>query len=109
MLPQTLWRPSSFLKRAIEPGGHVSKKEITRRDILRLALCSPVLALAPGIAQAQKGREQKLGLQTFKNAPSRVVLLDDMESVRQVKLVRQWKGSLCHSRLVNSGSRPARV
>jgi alpha-galactosidase len=87
----------------------VLRKELTRREILRLALCSPLLSLVPGISQAQKNVEQGLNLQTLKNASSRVVPVGDADAIGQVKLVRQWSGALCHSRLVNRGRKAVRV
>ena len=88
----------------LEPGRKVTR-EITRREILRWALMSPMFAAAPILARSQ----QRLTLQSFKQAPAHVVPLDDGVRAAQVKLIRTWKGALCQSRLINRGSRPVRL
>src|SRR5689334_24299528 len=108
-MPRTLSRPSSPLKPAIDSGGLMSEKDVTRREILRLALGAPLLALAPGVCQAQGSKEQRLDLQALKNAPTRIVPAGAALSVEQVKLVRKWNGALCRARLINRGRKAVRV
>ena len=84
-------------------------KGITRREILSLALASPVLSAFPGIRRGQGSSEKSLSRRSFQNAPSGVVPVDGSEDMNQVRLVRQWAGPLCRSRLVNQGNEIARV
>ena len=83
-------------------------RKLTRREMLNLALASPLLAAAHGEGTAQR-EGRGLSLQSLKNAPYSVLPIGDMGSVKQIKLVRDWKGPLCRSRLINQGRRPVRV
>lgn len=83
-------------------------KKMTRREMLNLALASPLAAL-PNVTLTQRGMSSDLDLRSLMNARSAVVPLDDSAIVKQVKLVREWKGQLCRSRLINQGREPARV
>src|SRR6266571_5995511 len=89
--------------------GLVSASEITRREILRLALASPLLAAMPSISFAHRAKSQGLSRDSFLKAPSSIVPVSDTSAVKQIKLVRQWKGPLCQSRLVNAGKESVRV
>ncbi len=84
----------------------MTKGEITRREILRLALASPLLAALPAIdfAQGSKG----LTRQSFANAPSTVVPAGD-SSARNLKVFRQWRGPICTSHVTNTGKESVRV
>src|SRR6267142_2449556 len=85
-------------------------KKLTRREILSLALASPLAAAMPGLdhgrdlawGQTQRRNLKAFGRQSFIYAPSNVVTLGG-GSAKQVKLVRRWKGVVCQSRLVNTG------
>src|SRR5215813_14105789 len=68
---------------------------ISRRKLLHLALLSPLAATLP-----QSLRRSLL------TGPSAVVSDDD---VSKVKIVRRWKGSVCHAQIVNQGTQPARI
>ena len=81
-------------------------KHITRREILNLALASPLLAV-PNLSATQKVRS--LDVRSLMNAPSAIVPVGGSGSVSQVKLVRQWKGPLCRSRLTNHGRQSVRI
>src|SRR5690349_17079694 len=81
--------------------------KITRREIINLALASPLLAAVPGIGRAQETKS-KLDQRSFVNAPSAVVPIGDSD-IKQVALVKQWRGPLCQSRLVNRGKKTGRV
>jgi len=83
--------------------------EITRREMLSLALASPLLALVPSVSAGQGGKAQRLDRQAFVDAPSAVVPVNESPGIKQVKLVREWKGPLCRSRLVNGGKEAVRV
>ena len=78
---------------------------ITRREVLRAALASPIVAAASHFAQAQNNPNQ---VNQLTRAPGRVVGLDGAHA-KQVQLVRRWRGSFCSSRIVNHGSKPVRV
>ena len=85
-------------------------KNLTRREILSLALASPLLAAMPDVdlgrvlarGLAQRRNVKGFGRQSFIYAPSNVVPVGGV-SAKQLKLVRQWKGLVCKSRLVNTG------
>src|ERR1043165_2612777 len=87
----------------------MTKTKFSRREILSLALAAPLVRLAPDIIKAQGESGARLDLQTFKKAASRVVPQSNSESVKQIELIRQWKGVLCHSSLVNRGKKSVRV
>jgi len=82
---------------------------ITRREILALAVASPVLSALPGIVRAQGNQSKTLNRHSFIYAPSTVVPVDDSQSAGDLKLIRQWTGSICRSRLVNQGKEKVRV
>jgi len=67
---------------------------ISRRQILQLALVSPLLAAVRT---------------SLFDAPGQVVPLIDGADVSRIKLVRQWKGSICHSQITNQGREPVKV
>ncbi|HKU77088.1 MAG TPA: glycoside hydrolase family 36 protein [Pyrinomonadaceae bacterium] len=76
---------------------------ISRRQILELALLSPLGAALPRLIQAQSLRDSLL------KAKTAVIPLIAGADVSRVKLERSWKGIVCHSRLVNQGSEPIRI
>ena len=82
------------------------QRKITRRELLRLAAATPLLASFPGISTRGAGG---LDLRSFINAPSAVIPTDDSRNVKQVKLVRDWKNRFCNSRLINQGKDPVRI
>ncbi len=82
---------------------------MTRREMLNLALASPLLAAVPTVGLPLPEKSNGLDLRLIKNAPSEVVPVADTATVKQVKLVREWKGRLCRSRLINNGRQPVRV
>lgn len=83
--------------------------KITRREILELALATPLLEAVSRGEFAQQGRTKRLDLQLIIDAPARVISSDDPASVNEVKVIRHWNGSLCRSRVLNNGQRPVRV
>jgi alpha-galactosidase len=90
----------------------MKNRKITRREVLNLALTSPLIAAMPGIgmkqAGAHAGKSEGLDRRSFAVAPSAVVPAGD-DDVKQVQLVRQWRGPLCRTRLINRGKGPARI
>ncbi len=79
-----------------------SKTTITRREVLNLALASPLLAVVPGL------QTNRFDLQALQKAPSAVVPIGEAD-IKQIVLTRQWRGALCTARLVNRGKNAARV
>jgi alpha-galactosidase len=87
----------------------VSSKQLTRREILNLALASPLLA-AVSSSSLTLGREsQGLDLRLIMNAPSEIVPAGDPVGVKQLKLTREWRGPLCRAKLTNQGRHPVKV
>src|SRR5258707_6821743 len=78
----------------------------TRREVLKAALASPIVAAVSQLAPAQDTPAQPGQL---RNAAGRVVIAGDPDAAKQVQLVRRWRGSLCNSRLINRGHRPVRI
>ena len=77
--------------------------------MLNLALASPLLAAFPTVGPPLRGEANGLDLRLIKNAPGAVVPVADTSTVKQVKLVREWNGPLCRSRLINNGRQSVRV
>jgi alpha-galactosidase len=69
---------------------------ISRRDILKFALISPLAAAI----------QTRL---SFLNAPSSVIPLIEGTDVSRVKVDRRWKGSVCQAQLINQGDTPVRI
>jgi len=85
---------------------HMPPRTITRREILRLAAATPLLASFPSISLRGPGG---LDLKSFIDAPSAIIPTTDSQNVKQVKLVRDWKNQFCNSRLINQGKDPVRI
>src|SRR5688572_24044913 len=64
---------------------------ISRRKLLQMAVVSPFAATLL----------DRFGRHSFINAPTNIA--------PPLKLTRQWRGSICESRLTNEGARPARI
>ncbi|HJQ23077.1 MAG TPA: glycoside hydrolase family 36 protein [Blastocatellia bacterium] len=77
--------------------------KITRREMLGLALVAPFLSAVPRI------KASALDQATLASAPSRVVPAGAADDVTQIKLIREWRGPLCRSRLINRGPKAARL
>ncbi|HJZ79869.1 MAG TPA: glycoside hydrolase family 36 protein [Pyrinomonadaceae bacterium] len=86
----------------------MTKNKITRREVLNLALASPLLAAVPRTGHAQavitKGFDQK----SLAKALSTVVPVGE-DDIKQVEVIKQWRGPLCKTRLSNRGKTPAHV
>jgi len=76
---------------------------ISRRNILQLAVLSPLAAALPRLVQAKSLRDLLL------EAKSVVVPLIDGADISGVKLERRWNGSVCYSRVVNQGNEAIRI
>ena len=81
--------------------GRTAWTEMTRRDLLRLALGVPLMSLAPR-ALAAPG----LDLASLRRAPGRVVAADG-SIAKAMRLTRAWDGTRCRARVRNTG--PAAV
>ncbi|MCM3869477.1 MAG: hypothetical protein ND895_02100, partial [Pyrinomonadaceae bacterium] len=84
-------------------------KVLTRREILAMALASPVLSAAPGIAGGQDRKANELTRHSFIYGTGSVVPVGDPRSIEQVRLSQRWKGPICSSRLINEGAGSVRV
>ena len=82
---------------------------ITRREILELALASPLLTVAAVSGPLGDDRPKGLNQQSFLNASSRIVPAGEPSETRQLRLSREWRGPLCRSRLMNRGPKSVRV
>jgi alpha-galactosidase len=74
----------------------------TRREVLQAALASPIVAAVSRLAPAL---DKSGPLDQLAGAPGRVVVAGDAGDAKQVHLVRQWRGSLCISRVTNRSQR----
>ena len=81
---------------------------MTRREILELALASPLLTVAAGSPTTDE-RVKGLDRQSFLNASTSVVPIGEAGEARQLKVTREWRGPLCRSRLINRGRTSVRV
>src|SRR5438477_5510551 len=90
---------------------------ITRRELLGVALVSPLAAAWSSAARARDASVNGLDSQTVAgldrraviNAPGRVVGVGDDAGASKVKLVREWHGPVCRSRVVNRGRASVRL
>ena len=81
---------------------------MTRREILAMALASPLLSADPEVARSQR-KANGLSRQSFIYSSSAVVPAGDARGIEQVRLSQRWKGPICGSRLVNQGAGSVRV
>ncbi|MFL6210081.1 MAG: glycoside hydrolase family 36 protein [Pyrinomonadaceae bacterium] len=84
-------------------------KGITRRELLGLALASPLLAASAFGRAAQGTQVKRLDARVFTRAPGRVVPVSETADISQIKLTRQWRGPLCRAQVVNRGRAPVRI
>ena len=78
----------------------------TRREVLKAALASPIVAAASQLVQAESKSDQ---VNLLVKALGRVVAVDGPDAAKQVQLIRRWRGPLCNSQLINRGRRPVRI
>lgn len=79
---------------------------MTRREILRLALATP-LGAAVSARLAAKG-QQALTPESFAKAPWRVVTVDG-HATDKLTVVRHWNGPKCRSQVINNHPHAVRV
>ena len=77
--------------------------DITRREMLGLALASPLLA------RPQNRESKSLDRQSLVASEGRVVLTGGLPAGKEVQLLRSWNGPLCRSRIVNRSRQSVRV
>ena len=85
------------------------KRQITRREILRLGIAVPVTAAMPELVCGQGRQQGTLDRNTFAKATSAVVPVGDIVIAKHVKLIRRWTGSLLRSRLINRGPEAVKI
>jgi hypothetical protein len=83
--------------------------EITRREILSLALAAPLVSFLIKSAGAANANASSLTRQLFVDAKSETVPLDAASDVGGIKIIRKWTGSLCRAQMVNKGAAPVRI
>jgi alpha-galactosidase len=82
---------------------------ITRREILGLLVSAPLARAAYSLSHPTGSLDRSLDLRSLSRTQGRVVPYTQASDVSRVKLVRQWRNSLCRSRVTNDGTKPARV
>jgi len=63
----------------------MTNTKITRREVLNLALASPLLAAMPGGGRAQAGKTKGPDQRSFVNAPSAVTPVGAEADIKQVE------------------------
>lgn len=82
---------------------------ITRREVLKAALASPIVAATSHLASAQNIASDRLVQWAVALSPAKIVSLDGSPVPKYVQLVRHWRGSLCRSRITNHGPKSVRL
>ena len=82
---------------------------ITRRELISLALVSPVAAvLLPSVGSAQRGPVTRLTRNVLENAPSRTIAIDGANATA-LRIDKRWSGRVCSTKLTNTGPTAIRV
>ena len=81
--------------------------KLSRRDVLGLAVVSPVLAALGAAAQGSRAG-RRLDRQAFVDAPWTAVRSDGAKAA-SVELICEWDGPFCRSRIVNNGADAVRL
>ena len=88
---------------------HHKPELITRRDLLRLTLVSPLAAaVLPAFSGAQT-RVTKLNQRVFLESPFKIIPSDEARPIDNLRVIREWRGSFCRSRIANTGSQSVKV
>ena len=83
---------------------------VTRRSFIHIAAAvSPVIGIGPRLLARRLLAAGLVTPESFKRAPSRVVLADDVAASDTIRLVRTWDGDVCRSRLTNTGNKAAAI
>jgi alpha-galactosidase len=81
----------------------------TRREVLKAALASPIVAATSIFVRGQSLKTNQFDPRVTARASGKVVASDNSPAARQVELVRRWRGALCNSRIINHGRKPIRI
>src|SRR2546423_14597919 len=76
---------------------------ITRRELLGLALASPLAAALSSVGLARGAKTKGLDRNAVINSPAKVGGVGDAAGAAQVKLVGEWSGPVCGAAGVNRG------
>src|SRR4030095_3974220 len=87
----------------------VKTNGITRREILGLLVSAPLARAVYSISSPTDPRVGSLDLRSLSRTQGRIVPQTQDVDVSRVKLVRQWRKSLCRSSLRNEGTKAARI
>jgi len=79
-------------------------KRITRRELLRVAVAAPLISSLPGSTFTQK--PARLQVETARSA---VIATDQSTDISSLNVLRNWKGPLCQSRLINRGPNKLKI
>ena len=73
---------------------------MNRRQVLSLALASPVM---PFIRALREPALAQLNRDSLADSPGTVIPVPGQAGADEVKLIRNWSGGICRSRLINKG------
>ena len=82
---------------------------VTRRSFIHAAALSPLIGIGPRLLARRLLAAGLLTPDSFKRAPSRVVLTDAAASSDAIRLMRIWDGGVCRSQLTNTGKQAAAI
>ena len=82
---------------------------ITRREVLKAALASPIVAAAATFSRSQNVTSDRPAQWYVSRSPAKVVSEDGAPAPKHVRLRRRWQGKVCQSQLTNYGSKSIRV
>ena len=82
---------------------------VTRRSFLHAAALSPLIGVGSRLLARRLLAAGLLTPESFKHAPSRIVLAGDAAASDTIHLVRTWDGDVCRSHLTNSGGKAAAI
>lgn len=88
-------------------GSSSEQKNWSRREIFALAGAFPLGPIRSITGQTRS--RQVLDLQSVVGAKGRVVPVGDPSAAEQVRLIREWRGPVCRSRVINRGSSAVRI
>jgi len=81
---------------------------LSRRELLRLVGATPLACLLPRFARGAAKAVAPLSFDAIRRAPGHMVAAGG-QVAREVRLVREWKGTRCLARVKNAGRVPVSV
>jgi alpha-galactosidase len=81
--------------------------QVSRREVLQLALGAPLVALGAPALRAQETKPGGLTLEMIQQSPARVVFVTP--GVDRIRVTRTWEGPLCRTVVHNSGRETMRI